>query len=102
MKKAGLGFLIALISAVMAVAGYRYLDNRNQPYFYSQESQNVRFVNNRANPITPASVSFIEAAATVSPAIVHIKTTYAGAVSGSGSPFEDLFGAPPSRGPARC
>ena len=86
----------------MAVAGYRYLDNRNQPYFYSQESQNVRFVNNRANPAIPAaSVSFIEAAATVSPAIVHIKTAYAGAVSGSGSPFEDLFGAPPSRGPAR-
>lgn len=104
MKKAGLGFLIALVSAVLAVAGYRFIDKRNQPYFYSQENQNVRFVNNGAPPDAPgrmaapaASVSFIEAAATVSPAVVHIKTTYTGTTSGFGNPLEELFGGPQSR-----
>jgi serine protease Do len=105
MKKAGLVFLIAVVSALLAVAGYRYLDNRNQPYFYTGESPKVRLVNNLTNPAGPAAteaaISFVQAAATVSPAVVHIKTTYAGTVSGSGNPFEELFGAPQSRGPAR-
>jgi serine protease Do len=102
MKKAGLVFLIALVSAALAVAGYRYLDKRNQPYYYSGQNQNVKFANNRPNAASPAAaVSFIEAAAKVSPAVVHIKTTYGGTVTSSANPFEDLFGGPSSRGPAR-
>jgi serine protease Do len=102
MKKAGGIFLIALISALLAVAAYRYLDNRNQPYFYSGESPNVRLVNNLADPASPdGAISFVQAAAMVSPAVVHIKTTYSGNAAGAGNPFEELFGAPPSQGQAR-
>ena len=97
MKKAAFALLIALISAALAIAGYRYFDKKNSPYYYTAENPEIRFVNNLENVnASAANPDFIQAAAAVAPAVVHIKTVYSGSSSGAGS-FEDLFGAPQRR-----
>src|SRR5437868_9247963 len=103
MKTAGLILITALISAVLAVAGFKYLDKRESPYYYSSEEQPVKFTNysGNANSAAAANPDFVQAASAVSPAVVHIKTTYDASPSGgSNNPFEDLFGSPQSSGPA--
>jgi len=104
MKKGFPVLLIALISAVLAIAGYRFVDKRfskgDSNYFYSGETAPVKFVNNRS--VTSSSVGnpdFVQAAGAVTPAVVHIKTTYSGRASG-GSPLDDFFGSPQSSGQA--
>jgi serine protease Do len=103
MKKAASVLLIALISAVLAIAGYRYLDKKQSPTaFYTEAQPNPNFVKYTANETGAAALpDFVQAAKIVSPAVVHINTTYA--ASGSrGNTFEDLFGSPQSSGPARA
>lgn len=104
MKKAISVLFIALISAVLAIAGYRYLDNRQNTAFYTEEKPNVRFVNytDNDNAQAAATPDFVQAAKIVSPAVVHIKTTYAGTARSSGNAFEELFGPPQSSGPSRA
>ncbi|PSR54849.1 deoxyribonuclease HsdR [Adhaeribacter arboris] len=102
MKTAGLILITALISAVLAVAGFKYLDKRESPYYYSSEEQPVRLTNYSVNGNAAPAVNpnFVQAASAVSPAVVHIKTTYASTRSGSGNPLEDFFGSPQSTAPA--
>ncbi|MDQ3291271.1 MAG: trypsin-like peptidase domain-containing protein, partial [Bacteroidota bacterium] len=102
MKTAGLILITALISAVLAVAGFKYLDKKESAYYYTAENQPVRFTNysENANSTAAANPDFVQAANAVSPAVVHIKTTYAGSRGGSMSPLEDFFGSPQSSAPA--
>jgi len=86
----------AFIGGAAAIGGYKLLEPKNDSLSF-QEQQNVLFASNPKVASTGA-VDFVEAAAAVSPAVVHIKTSYTG-VSGSadrsGSPFdmfEDFFG----------
>lgn len=99
MKKAVGLFLLTLLSAFLAVAMYRYIDKRNEPY-YSVAPPPMQVVNNLppASAADPAN-SFVQAAATAAPAVVHIKTTYTG--RSSRNPLEELFGAP-SQGMAQA
>jgi len=104
MKKGFSVLLIALISAVLAIAGYRFVDkrfdNRNSNY-YTAETTPVNFVNNRsASASSAGNPDFIQASSTVTPAVVHIKTSYSGRASGGGSPLDDLFGSPQSSAPS--
>ena len=105
MKKGFSVLLIALISAVLAIAGYRFVDNRfsnrNSNYFYSGETTPVKFVNNRSVSNSSAgNPDFVQASGAVTPAVVHIKTTYSGRASRGGNPLDELFGSPQSSAPA--
>lgn len=103
MKKTGFVLLIALLSAVLAIAGYRLLDNRQEKRYYTEEASNIRFVNNKTNPNgTVATPDFVRSAALVSPAVVHIKTSYANGSTGARNPLEDFFGSPQSSGPIQA
>ena len=108
MRKTGSTLIIAILSAVLAIVGYRYVDNREEKKYYTEESRPVRFVNNvsdsnsaMANTRSVATPDFVKASAIVSPAVVHIKTTYTGNNSGPRNPLEELFGAPQSDIPYR-
>ncbi|RDC63952.1 trypsin-like peptidase domain-containing protein [Adhaeribacter pallidiroseus] len=99
MKKGFSVVLIALISAVMAIAGYRFFDkrfdNRESAYYYQAETPPINLVSERAAPNSSANnPDFVPAASLVSPAVVHIKTTYSG--GGASSSLDDFFGSPQS------
>ncbi|WP_026462402.1 trypsin-like peptidase domain-containing protein [Adhaeribacter aquaticus] len=101
MKKVGFAVFIALVSAILAIAGYKYFENRNSPYYYTAQDRQVSFVNDPPPANSSAgNIDFVQAASRVSPAVVHIKTTYQNVSASSGDPFEDLFGSPRSRGTA--
>ncbi|WGQ08059.1 trypsin-like peptidase domain-containing protein [Pedobacter gandavensis] len=97
MKKIGLIALAALMGGAAALGGYKLLE-RNQDSRTLTEQQNVLFANNPAKISSTGAVDFVQAAAAVSPGVVHIKTTYGGKSSeqsGGGSPadmFEEFFG----------
>jgi serine protease Do len=95
MKRIGLIVLAAFIGGAAAIGGYKLLEPKKNELSFA-EQQNVLFASNPKVSSTGA-VDFVEAAAAVSPAVVHIKTSYSGgaAEQRGGSPmdmFEDLFG----------
>ncbi|MBB2151039.1 trypsin-like peptidase domain-containing protein [Pedobacter gandavensis] len=96
MKRIGLIALAALFGGAAALGGYKLLE-RNQDGRSFTEQQNVLFANNPAKISSTGAVDFVQAAAAVSPGVVHIKTTYGGKSSdqSAGSPvdmFEEFFG----------
>lgn len=100
MKQAVFAIVIALLAAVLAIAGYRYVDSRAgndiSGNFFSNSTPGRTVVSSSAgNP------DFVQAAASVIPAVVHVKTTYAGASPASRNPIYELFGLPQEYIPAR-
>jgi Do/DeqQ family serine protease len=95
MKKIGIIVLAAFIGGAAAIGSYKLLEN-NYNGLSLTESQNVHFANNPLNISSAGTADFVQAAAAVSPAVVHIKTTYGAQTSSrSGSPMdmmEDFFG----------
>lgn len=96
MKRIGLMVVAAFIGGAAAIGGYKLLEPKGSDALSFQEQQSVLFASNPKVASTGA-VDFVEAAAAVSPAVVHIKTSYTGKDSGqrSNSPFdmfEDFFG----------
>ncbi|MHA4893519.1 trypsin-like peptidase domain-containing protein [Pedobacter sp. PWIIR3] len=96
MKRIGLIVLAAFIGGAAAIGGYKLLEPKNDQLSFA-EQQNVLFASN-PKISSAGTIDFVEAAAAVSPAVVHIKTSY-GTGSGEGrsdsSPmdmFEDFFG----------
>lgn len=95
MKKIGSIVLAAFIGGAAAVGAYKFME-RNDDNMSLTERQNVLFANNPVKISSAGTADFVEAAAAVSPAVVHIKTTYGGQTSSRGnSPFdmmEEFFG----------
>ncbi|SIT75639.1 Do family serine endopeptidase [Pontibacter indicus] len=97
MGKAVGTFLIAILSAVLAIVGYKF--------FEGDTAQNGNFNTNNSAAALPVASSagnpdFVPAAANVTPAVVHIKTEYsAGQVSRN--PIYEMFGIPQQSTPAR-
>ncbi|TKC07629.1 Do family serine endopeptidase [Pedobacter frigoris] len=96
MKRIGIMVVAAFIGGAAAIGGYKLLEPKGGDALSFQEQQNVLFASNPKVASTGA-VDFVEAAASVSPAVVHIKTSYTGNSSNQrgGSPFdmfEDFFG----------
>jgi serine protease Do len=96
MKKIALIVLAAFIGGAVAIGGYKMLE-RNTSGLTLAEKQNVLFASNPSNISSTGSVDFVQAAAAVSPAVVHIRTTFKseGSEGGSGSPMdmmEEFFG----------
>ena len=93
MKKIGLIVLAAFLGGAVAIGAYKLLE-RNSDGYSLEEKQNMMFANNPNKISSAGSVDFVQAAAAVSPAVVHIKTTYGGKSSdenSGGGSMEDMF-----------
>jgi len=101
MNKLGVTFLAACLGGAVAIGSYKLIESKYQNGMSFEDKQKVYFTNNPSATINSSTgaLDFTQAAATVTPAVVHIKTTYSSKLSG-GSPgrdqmqdlFEDFFG----------
>lgn len=106
MKKIGLTLLIAMVGGMLAIGGYKLLENKSAENMSFEEIQKTHFASNplKINSST-GNPDFVDAAAAVSPAVVHIVTTYEAKARSRGgqgqqSPFdmfEEFFGTPRGR-----
>jgi Do/DeqQ family serine protease len=100
MKQAGLVLIIALVSAALAIAGYRYIDDRGSPD--EPGNQQLTFFDTQAKGMSSAgNPDFVRASSLVTPAVVHIKTTYNVNATARRNPLYELFGMPQDMAPAR-
>src|SRR5690606_1624745 len=105
MKRTMLTLFIALIGGLIAVSAYKMFEKKQYNKLSFEERQDAHFANNPMSIISSAgNPDFTQAAAAVSPAVVHIVTTYEskGSSRGGGqvSPFdmfEEFFGRPQGR-----
>lgn len=98
MKKIGIAILTAVCGGVVALGGYKLLENNSSSKMSIDDKQKVYFANNPASVSSAGDLDFVQAAAAVTPAVVHIQTTYGGGSArserqeeGSGDPFEEMF-----------
>lgn len=93
MKKIGLTLLTAFVGGAVAIGSYKLIENKYSDGMTFEEKQQVYFANNPARVVSSSAgnADFTQAAALVTPAVVHIKTTYTGGNRGGGDPFEDMF-----------
>lgn len=107
MKKIGLTLLTAVVGGAIAVGGYKLFENKQLESMSFEERQNVYYANN-PSPLedmmsSTGNPDFTQAAAAVSPGVVHIKVTMTARSSqrrGGSSPFdmfEEFFGLPQQR-----
>lgn len=106
MKKIGVSLLAAVLGGAIAVGGYKFFENKQLDNMTFEEKQKVYYASNPAWTAisSTGNPDFTQAAAAVSPGVVHIKvtvTTRGGQRGGgSGSPFdmfEEFFGMPQQR-----
>lgn len=104
MKKIGMSLLIAAVGGAVAIGGYKLFEDKQMDSMTFEEQQKVYFANNPEHEIlsSTGNPDFTEAAAAVSPGVVHIKVTMTERASrgGGGSPFdmfEEFFGMPQQR-----
>ncbi len=94
MKKIGLIVFAAFLGGAVAIGAYKLLERSNDSFSLA-EKQNMMFASNLSKISSTGSVDFVQAAAAVSPAVVHIKTTYGGSSSSTeaqgGGGLEDFF-----------
>lgn len=95
MKKLAFIFLAAFVGGAAAIGGYKMLEN-NTNNMTIAEKQNLLFASNPSKISSAGAVDFVQAAAAVSPAVVHIQTTFSSSGSaGPSSPMdmmEEFFG----------
>ncbi|MDB5013279.1 MAG: Do family serine endopeptidase, partial [Daejeonella sp.] len=95
MKKIGITFLTACLGGAVAIGSYKLVENKYNNGLTFEEQQKVHFTNNPAPEIVSSTgeLDFTQAAAAVTPGVVHIKTTYSGkSPEGDGQdPFGDMF-----------
>ncbi len=92
MKKVGITLITAFVGGAVAVGSYKLIENKYADSRTFEEQQKVYFANNPQNIISSAGdADFVQAAAAVTPAVVHITTTYTGQKGAEGDAFEDMF-----------
>ena len=105
MKKIGATLLTAIIGGAIAVGGYKLFENKQMDNMTFEERQKVYYANNPGEEVLLSSTGnpdFTQAAAAVTPGVVHINVTMSGraARGGQGAPFdlfEEFFGVPQQR-----
>jgi Do/DeqQ family serine protease len=94
MKKIGFTALVAFVSAFAAVATFNYFGlNKQQVAFVQQQTPASFAAYSRGNESQP--IDFRYAAATSTPSVVHIKSTFKAekvSMNGNQDPFQDFFG----------
>jgi len=113
MKKIGISLLTAFVGGAVAIGGYKVFESKQMNNMSFEEQQKVFYAKNPGASSTGADLvssagnpDFTQAAAAVSPGVVHIKVTMTAKSSGrggggGGSPFdmfEEFFGMPQQRG----
>jgi len=97
MKRIGITLLTAFVGGAVAIGGYKLVESKYADKMSIDEKQNVYFTKNPLNVSSAGQVDFVQAAAAVSPAVVHIQTTYGntnasrGGNRNGGDPFDDMF-----------
>lgn len=95
MKKIGITLLTAFFGGAVAIGGYKLVENNSTAKMGIEERQKVYFANNPMSVSSAGDVDFVQAAAAVTPAVVHIQTTYDSSNRSGGTggvdPFEDMF-----------
>jgi len=106
MRKLGISLLTAVLGGAIAVGGYKLFEDKQFGNMTLEEQQKVYYANNPSAEImsSTGNPDFTQAAAAVSPGVVHIKVTMTARGSqrggGGGSPFdmfEEFFGTPQRR-----
>jgi serine protease Do len=90
MKRIGLIILAALVGGAAAIGAYRFLE-RGQDGMSIEEKQKVLFASNPIKISSAGAVDFVQAAAAVSPAVVHIRTTFNSSNNSGGSSPMDMM-----------
>lgn len=103
-KNLGVNLLTAVLGGAVAVGGYKLFENKQLQNMTFEDQQKVYYANNPGELLSSTgNPDFTQAAAAVSPAVVHIKVTMSGRGSrqeGYGSPFDlfdEFFGLPQRR-----
>ncbi|MXV51604.1 Do family serine endopeptidase [Pedobacter sp. HMF7647] len=94
MKKIAITLLTAFVGGALALGTYKLIENKYADSRSLEDKQKLYFTNNPLNVnSSTGDLDFTQAAAAVSPAVVHIKTTYKGQTRGGGGadPFDDMF-----------
>lgn len=98
MKRIGITLLTAIFGGAVAIGGYKLIEDRTSGKMGIEEKQKVFFTNNPSSVSSAGDVDFVQAAAAVTPGVVHIQTEYGnsgsrsrGGGGGSGDPFEEMF-----------
>ncbi|MDR6941947.1 Do family serine endopeptidase [Mucilaginibacter pocheonensis] len=106
MKKIGLTLLTAFMGGALALGAYKVIESKYADNMSFEEKQKVYFTSNKTAPVVSStgSLDFTEAAAAVTPAVVHIRTTYSNPADAGQNPLEQMFGdmfgqRMPQRGP---
>lgn len=98
MKKVGITLLTAFVGGAVAIGAYKLLEPNNISGLSLDERQKVYFTNNPSEVTSSTGATdFTQAAAMVSPGVVHVRTTYDRSKSQAvndpfGDMFEDFFG----------
>ena len=94
MKKIGITFLTACLGGAVAIGAYKLVETKYNDKLSFVEKQEVYFTNNPSAAISSTGdLDFTQAAAAVTPGVVHIKTTYGATAStgGGNDPVQDMF-----------
>lgn len=104
MRRIGITLLTAVFGGAVAIGGYKLFENKQFDNMTFEEQQKVFYAKNSSGEMisSTGNPDFTQAAAAVTPGVVHIKvsTTQRGGQVGGGSPFdmfEEFFGVPRQR-----
>ncbi|MFC5283619.1 Do family serine endopeptidase [Pedobacter alpinus] len=98
MRKIGITLLTAFVGGAVAIGAYKLLEPTSLSGLSLDERQKVYFTNNPSDiSSSTGAPDFVQAAAVVSPGVVHVRTTYNRSRSQAandpfGDMFEDFFG----------
>lgn len=98
MKTLGLTLLTAFVGGAVAIGAYKLFEDKPVIGLGLDEKQQLYFANNPSKVVSSTgALDFTEAAAIVSPGVVHVRTTYNRSSSSQnmdpfGDIFEDFFG----------
>ncbi len=92
MKKFGVTFLAACLGGAVAIGSYKLIEDKYQDSLSFEDKQKVYFANSPSPSVNSSTgeLDFTQAAAIVTPAVVHIKTTYNNP-SASRDQMQDMF-----------
>ena len=91
-KNVGIAFLAACIGSAVTIGTYNLIGDKKNEQLSFEERQKVYFTNHSNQSVSSTGeLDFTQAAASVTPAVVHIKTTYTSSNNIEQDPFGGLF-----------
>ncbi|MEO5910102.1 MAG: Do family serine endopeptidase [Pelobium sp.] len=94
MRKLGITLLTAFVGGAVAIGAYKLIEPSTTSGLSLDERQKVYFANNPSEVTSSTgAIDFTQAAAAVSPGVVHVRTTYnrSMAQNGRSNPMDDMF-----------